>query len=273
MDRAIVRAAATQHGVVSYAQLVAIGLRSSGVGVRISAGRLHRLHRGVYSVSPPRLLAVKGRWLAAVMACGEGAVLSHMDAAALWELMSAPRGPIHVTIPTDNGRERRTSIVLHRALTLLPSQTTVRSSIPVTNPARTVSDLRRLLSRPRFEPILRRAEILRLDIGPQQEHIEEADRTELERRMLALCRRHGLPMPRCQQIIGAYTVDFLWPDARLVVEVDGWKTHGTRSAFESDRSRDAELQVAGYRVVRFTWRQVTENGPAVAATIRALLGT
>jgi very-short-patch-repair endonuclease len=120
--------------------------------------------------------------------------------------------------------------------------------------------------------LLRRAEGRHLDIGPQPERLPDPDRTELERRMSALCRRHSLPTPRTQVIIGPYTVDFLWPERRLVVEVDGWETHGTRSAFEDDRARDADLKVRGFDVVRFTWRQVTETPAVVVATLRALLG-
>jgi very-short-patch-repair endonuclease len=257
--------------VITYAQLVEIGLDSSMIAVRLRAGRLFRLHRGLYSIVPPKLLTVKGRWLAAVLACGPRAVLSHLDAAALWDLCRVGSGPTHVTVPTENGRKRRRGIALHRSSTLLPSQVILEDSIPVTKPARTLADLSRTLPEYRFAPILLRAEKRWPDIGSWGGGTEDPDRTELERRFLALCRRHSLPKPDCQVIIGPYTVDFLWPAANLIVEVDGWETHGTRTAFESDRARDAWLTSRGYRVVRFTWRQVKHDGTGVAQTVRAIL--
>jgi very-short-patch-repair endonuclease len=89
--------------------------------------------------------------------------------------------------------------------------------------------------------------------------------------MLSLCRRHRLPQPEVNVSVDRYIVDFLWADRALIVEVDGWESHRTRSAFEEDRARDARLAVLGYRVVRFTWRQVTDHGAELAGTIRALL--
>jgi very-short-patch-repair endonuclease len=147
----------------------------------------------------------------------------------------------------------------------------VENSIPVTTPARTLADLRRTLPHPQFLAALRRAEKRGLDTGWLPERVDDPDRNELERRMLALCHRHGLPKPLTQQIIGPYTVDFLWPGTNLIMETDGWEDHGTRSAFESDRERDAWLVAQGFRVVRFTWWQLTREGPKVAATLRRIL--
>jgi very-short-patch-repair endonuclease len=265
--------ASNRHGVVAFVELLGLGCSQSWIQRQVRSGTLHRLYRGVYSVVPPKLLTIKGRWLGAVLACGPGAVLSHLDAAALWELCRIGSGPIHVTVPNENGRKRRSGIVLHRTSTLPPGHTVVEDSIPVTKPRRTLADLRRTLPEYRFEPILRRAEKLQLDIGRQPGSAEDPDRTELERRFLALCRRHSLPEPDCQVIIGPYTVDFLWPERNLIVEVDGWEAHGTRSAFEDDRARDARLTSRGYRVVRFTWRQVMYEGPTVARIVRTILGS
>jgi hypothetical protein len=205
---ALATAVASRHGVFSLAQLVDAGGAGRWAARQVAAGHLHRLHRGVYSIVPPRLLKVEGRWLGAVLACGEGAVLSHACAAALWDLRAIPSGPIHVTVPTTAGRRRRQRIALHRSRTLLPGHAAVRRDIPVTSPARTLSDLRRTLPPDRFRAVLRRAERQLLDIGPQPEHVSDPDRSELERRMLALCRRHSLPLPLAQQPIGPYTVDF-----------------------------------------------------------------
>jgi very-short-patch-repair endonuclease len=273
VDREIARLAVDRpHGIFTMKHVAAANIGRTAISDRVRAGLLYRLHRGVYSVIPPRLLKIEGHWLAAVLACGPGAALSHLCAAALWELIRPPSGPIHVSVPTASGRKRRDGIVIHRSSTLLPSQITVENSIPVTTPARTLADLRRALPHYRCEPILRRAERLRLDTGPLHAGLDDPDRSELERRFQAVCRRHSLPMPDCQVIIGPYTVDFLWPEARLIVEVDGWDTHGTRSAFEADRVRDAWLTSQGYRVVRFTWKQVKYDGPGVARIVRAILG-
>jgi very-short-patch-repair endonuclease len=174
-----------------------------------------------------------------------------------------------VTVPGAGGRKQRNGISLHRSLTLLPSHTTRRSAIPVTKPSRTLADLRRALPAKEFAAALREAEYLRLPIGDRFE--PDRTRTELEARFLALCRRHRLPRPEVNVPIGPYTVDFLWAGRRLVVEVDGWEGHRTRSAFEEDRARDARLKVMGYDVVRFTWRQLTDEPRTVVATIRALL--
>jgi very-short-patch-repair endonuclease len=174
-----------------------------------------------------------------------------------------------VTVPGANGRKRRTGIRLHRSITLLPSHCTIRNAIPVTKPARTLDDLRRVSSAAEYAAALREAEYLRLPIGEQP----AADRTrsELERRFLRLCRRHRLPSPEVNVKVGRVAVDFVWRDRRLVVETDGWRAHGGRLAFEEDRARDVDLKLQGYEVLRFTHRQVTQEPSAVASTLRALL--
>jgi Protein of unknown function (DUF559)/Transcriptional regulator, AbiEi antitoxin len=271
--RGVVEVAERRYGVVTFAQLMALGLSQSWVARQVAAGRLHRLHHLVFSVVPPRLLRVEGRWLAAVLACGEGAALSHTGAAALWDLRGVPSGRVHVTVPTHAGRPQRPGIRIHRSITLLPSLVTVRRGIRVTTVNRTVVDLRRMLSPAQLRAVLRQAQIRRLDTGPQPQSITDPDHTELERRFAALGRRHGFPPPLAQQVIGPYTVDFLWPAQRVIVEVDGWHTHGTQTAFEDDRARDAWLTAQGYRVVRFTWRQVTREGPWVAKVVLGLLAS
>jgi very-short-patch-repair endonuclease len=271
VDRLIAQLAQRPHGVFTNRELLAAGMAWSCITDRVAVGLLHRLHRGVYSTVPPHLLKIEGHWLAAVYACGPDAALSHASGAALLDLRAIPSGPIHVTIPSRAGRRRRPGIMVHRSSTLLASDITVEDFIPVTTPARTLADLRRTLSRPQYLAALRRAEKRGLDTGLVPERLDDLDRTELERRMLALCRRHGISLPLTQQIIGPYTVDFLWPEAALVVETDGWGAHGTRSAFESDRERDAWLVAQGFRVIRFTWLQLTREGPRVAATLRRIL--
>jgi very-short-patch-repair endonuclease len=267
-DAAIARIAGRQHGVVTTAQLLAAGVLPSGISDRVVARRLHRIHRGVYAVGHPAL-SQAGEWMAAVLACGDGAVLSHRSAAALWRI-GPTTGLIDVTVHGDTGRARRRGITLHRSGTLLPSQCTLRSGIPVTKPARTLEDLRRVLPDKQFAAALREAEFLRLPIGDGL--APDGTRSELETRLLAICRRHRLPAPEVNVRLAGFVVDFLWRERRLVVEVDGWRSHRTRSAFEADRARDAQLKLLGYEVLRFTWRQLASDSEGAARTIRALLG-
>jgi very-short-patch-repair endonuclease len=176
-----------------------------------------------------------------------------------------------VTVPGSGGRRRRPGIAVHRSTTLTPSCRTYHGQIPVTTPARTIDDLRRVLRSDRFEAVLRRAELLRLDVGKQQDFEPDLTRSELERRFLRLCRRHRIAAPEVNVRVGAFLVDFLWRDERLIVETDGYRFHRGRWAFESDRTRDVELRLLGYTVVRFTHRQVVDESTRTARTLRALL--
>ena len=199
--------------------------------------------------------------MAAVLACGEGAVLSHTSAAELWGIRRRVRrlsdaggtrrtGPVHVTVPSTAGKRKRHGIVLHRSTTLIARHCTRRDGIPVTTPARTLSDLRPLLSPAQFAAAIREAEFLRLPIADVQagwRRRRPRTRSELEARFMALCRRHRLPRPEVNVAIDGYEVDFLWREQRLIVEVDGWDSHRTRSAFEEDRARDARLAAARLR--------------------------
>jgi hypothetical protein len=122
----------------------------------------------------------------------------------------------------------------------------------------------------RLDKALRAAEVLRLDTGDQAFEPDET-RSDLERRFLRLCRRHGVPPPEVNVTVGRFEVDLLWRAADLIVELDGFRHHGTRSAFERDRARDVELRLLGYEVLRFTYRQVRDTPGEVAAALRALL--
>jgi very-short-patch-repair endonuclease len=172
-----------------------------------------------------------------------------------------------VTVPGEG--KGRPGIKVHRSRTLLPSQVTRRLGIPVTNPSRTLSDLRRTLPPKRFAAALREAEFLQLPIDLNLK--PDGTRSDMEALFLALCRRHRLPKPEVNVRIGEYEVDFLWRDRLLAVEVDGWDSHRTRSAFEEDRARDLKLKLLGYEVVRLSWRQLTEMPAEVAAALRELL--
>ena len=268
-DLVIARIAARQHGVVSSAQLRLAGMSRPVVSKRANAGRLHRLHRGVYAVGHTRL-SFEGRCTAAVLALGDGAVVSHQSAATLWRLLPPSNGPIHVTLPGDGGRGRRAGIAIHRSPSLIAAVTTRRTGIAVTKPARTLRDLHRTVPRPVFRAAVRKALDLRLISSEDLRDPDDLTRSELERAFLALCRRHRLPHPEVNARVGPYEVDFLWADRGLVVETDGFRHHGDRAAFERERARDALLQSRGFQVLRFTHRQVMQRTPVVAA-LRPLL--
>ena len=267
VDAIVARIAARQHGVVTVHQLYAAGIDKDGVKRRIAAGRLHRVFRGVYAVGHAGL-SNDGRWMAAVLACGEGAVLSHRSAAELWSLLPRRAGLIDVTIPTSAGRRRRRGIRLHRSPSLPNAATTRRNRIAVTTPARTLADLRRAVPAEQFRKAVRQAEFLGFDLGAIP---TDGTRSELEQLLIRVCRRHRLSPPEVNAKVGRFTVDFLWRDRRLIVETDGYQGHGGRQAFEDDRAQDVELKLLGYEVVRFTHRKVTHDPDGVAVALRALL--
>jgi very-short-patch-repair endonuclease len=279
--------AARQHGVVEHSQLVELGMTKHTIGRWVRAGRLHRIHRGVYAVGHLRLTR-EGRFLAAVLACGPGAALSHESAAVLWGLRK-PRGPrIDVTVPTPGGRSRRGALIVHRSH-LAPNEVTVKDGVPVTTPARTVLDLADGLRRRQLERVLDEAAFLGLDLeglaprpgrrgrGLLRTVLASHDvgstwtRSKLEERMLALCRRARLPRPVVNGDIEGFEVDFHWPKAQLIAETDDWSSHRGRGAFERDRVKDAQLVEAGWRVIRITRSRLAREPQAVAAQLTRLL--
>jgi len=295
---AIADLAERQHGVIAAAQLYSLGLSETQVATRVRNGWLHRLHRGVYAVGH-RPMTREGRWMAAVIACGRDAVLSHWAAGDLWQITQS-RGAsdeersIDVAIPSQRGVARRRGLIQHRVPTLRREETSIRNGIPVTTPARTLFDLAALLPRRQLERAIDEAQRLGLCGQAQLEGIAERHagrvgagvlrrvleshlagstitRSELEERFLALCRGRHLPQPQLNVPLLDYVVDFFWPEAALIVEVDGHASHGTRHAFQADRDRDGRLTTAGYRVLRFTWWDVTRRPAVVADRVRRLL--
>jgi very-short-patch-repair endonuclease len=210
--------------------------------------------------------------MAAVLALGKAGFVSHQSAAALWGMVKPHTGPIHVTVPGDGGHRKRRGITIHRSHSLVAGVTTRRNGIAVTKPGRTLRDLHRTSPQTVFRRALRRALDLRLVSSADVRREAHLTRSELERIFLSLCRRHRLPQPEVNARVGGYEVDFLWRDRWLIVETDGFRHHGDRTAFEADRARDAHLQSLGFRVLRFTYRQVTEDRSAVVAALHALLG-
>jgi very-short-patch-repair endonuclease len=268
-DWTIAKLAARQHGVVSVRQLRAAGLGKHQVHHRARTGRLHPVHRGVYAVGH----AARGReslWMAAVLACGDGAVLSHVGAAALWGLLRPVDGPVDVSVSTHAGLRARAGIRLHRCRALPTAACTKRRGIPVTTPARTIADLKATLPPRLVRRAVRQAEIAGYRLGPDLK--SDRTRSDLERDFLRLCRRHGIPAPEVNVKVGRWTVDFLWRQGRVAAETDFYGYHRGRMAFRDDRARDLELRRHGLTVHRFSEEQVDERPSEVAADLRDALG-
>jgi very-short-patch-repair endonuclease len=238
-QRLIARIGARQHGIVTFGQLVWAGFSPSTISRRVREGWLHRLHRGVYAVGHTNL-SNEGRIMAAVLACGEGAVASHESAAYLWSMSPTCPPSVQVTIPSSAGRANRKRIVVHHSITLTPADTTRRRGIPATTAARTRQDLR-------------------YDRGPT--------RSGLERLFLRICRDHGIPRPEVNPKVGRYRPDFLWRAARLIVEVDGYRYHSDRRAFQVDRARDRYFQARGLAVMRFADEELELAPEGVARSV------
>jgi predicted transcriptional regulator of viral defense system len=295
VDMAIARLADRQHGVVSLTQLSALALTKSAVSKRTRAGRLHRVHRGVYAVGRPRLMR-KGRWMAAVLACGPGARLSYRDAAFLWDLRADNRATIDVSVPRPSARPKL-GIEVHTSVSLTAADVTEHDGVPCTTVARTLLDLAEVVDRRGLERAISEAERLRLfDLRAVEDVLSRANgrhsaavlravladleepaltANELEERFYAICKAAGVPRPQVNVWLviddgAAVKADFLWRTRRLVVETDGFGAHGTREAFERDRLRDQRLRLAGYDSVRFTRRQVVREPSRVETTLSAL---
>ena len=287
-DHAIAAIAARQHGIIGGWQLHSLGLSRESIQRRVRTGRLHRIHRGVYAVGHRRLTQ-RGRWMAAVLAGGECAHLSHRSAAALWGLLP-DRGEIHIT--TKRVLRKRDKIRFHTQ-SLQVDEVTTHDGIPTTTVARTLLDL--AATEPdQLERAFNEAEFRRLwdatgvaelvSRYPRRagapalamlihEGAKGITREELEHRFHALVERHDLPRPLRNQplTIGDRTFypDAMWPDAGLIVELDSRQAHDTTKRFDDDRERDRLLALAGYTVVRVTWKHLATD--RLATYLNALL--
>ncbi len=284
VDRAIAAFAERQHGVIARWQLASLGLGSAAIDHRVRSGKLHLIHRGVYAVGH-RVLSMQGRWMAAVLAAGSGAVLSHQSAAALWGIRSDNRISIDVTSPRK--LHRRSNLLPHCAV-LPPDEVTIHEGIPTTTVPRTLLDLASVLPRQAVQRAMTEADVQRLTdplslpdliarhprargVTKLRDHLPTITRLELEHRFHAFLTAAVLPRPHFNTHIEGYEVDIAWPEQRLIAELDGYAAHGTREAFERDRQRDRHLLLAGWRVTRITWRQLHDNPTTLAGELRALL--
>lgn len=285
------RIARRQHGVVARRQLVKAGFQDQAIKHRLARGQLHRTWMtGVYAVGRPELDRL-GKWMAAILACGPCASLSHRHAAALWGILGSARGAITVSIPAARYIHRR-GVDVHRRRGFGPEHRTVYRGIPVTKPAVTLVDLATVLDPDRLEAAVNAADRLglidpdslrrELDRLPRWPGVGQLRRTldrstlrltdsELERRFLRLLRRHRLPLPATGQIVNGFKVDFFWPELGLVVETDGWRYHRTPAQQRLDRRRDQAHTAAGLTSLRFTHGQVSYEGDSVVRALTAVI--
>lgn len=294
-ERAVAALAERQYGVVARRQLVACGMKKTAIGGWLRRGRLILIHRGVYALGHRRLQR-HGHWMAAVLAAGDGALLSHRDAAALHGLRRPHDGI--ATDVTTTGRVAKTAILAaHQAVSLAAEDRTNVDGIPVTTVARTLVDLAGVVGKQALAAALNEAERanvldvkeiervlertrgrrgrghanLRAVLHEHREHGPTLTRSELERAFLDLLEANDLPRPRTNVRRLGHEVDACWPTRRAIVELDGWHYHRTREEFEADRERDAELETAGWRVIRVTARQIANRPRTVVRNLRALL--
>jgi very-short-patch-repair endonuclease len=285
------RLAARQHGVVTRRQLVALGVSETMVRDRSATERLLRLHRGVYAVGHAQLRP-EGRWLAAVLAAGPDAALSHRSAAALHGIRESDAIDV-----TTTRRVKVRGVLIHRTTVLGVHDVTTRRGVQVTTLERTLVDLAAILPAAKVGKLLREIDRLgRLNAaalrdalgrtsgrgGPGRRALRAAldehtrlatslTRSELEDTFIALLDAHDLPRPLTNHKIAGMEVDAAWLDQRLAVELDGWAYHYDRASFEEDRARSARLAVAGWTLLRFTHAQVVDGPRQVAETLRELL--
>jgi very-short-patch-repair endonuclease len=275
--------------VVAQPQLIDLGLTPQAIYRRRLRGNLVALYRGVYAVGHVALTA-RSRDLAAVLACGPGAVLSHRSAGAMWSIRRTSSPRIEVTAP--RGRKGPAGITVHRSRVIHSEDRAAVDAIAVTSVARTLVDLADVLSLGALKRAMNEAELLGLfDLAAVERTLERLPnrrgrgrlrralqlylptaaftRSKAERAFIRLWADHGLPQPSANLAIAGEEVDLIWTDARLIVEIDGTAVHGTTRAFHEDRRRDRALAARGYQVVRVTAPDL-HDGAALAGEMKAL---
>jgi very-short-patch-repair endonuclease len=282
--------ASVQHGVVATWQLVALGYSYQAIRRRVASGWLHRIYRGVYAVGHTRL-TVKGRWMAAVLACGPGVLLSHHAAAALHDLQRPPAGKLDVTCTS---RHVVPGVRCHTVRSLHRDDRAQVDGIPVTSLARTLFDLAGMLRAQRLRSMLEEVErrelldgrllkaqldrgngrrgtaALRRAVGAMR-GVPRWTQSSLERDFLELIRAAGLPEPQTNVIVDGELVDVFWPERNLIVEIDGWQYHRTRRSFEDDRRKDAKHTLAARRTLRVTGTRIEHEPSTLIADLGVLL--
>jgi very-short-patch-repair endonuclease len=294
LDRAIGAMATRQHGVVAIWQLRALGLGARGVAHRVAAGKLHPVHRGVYAVGH-KILKTEGNWMAAVLACGPRAALSHHDAAELHGIRrrGSARTYVDVTVPTRAGR-KRDRIRVHAGGALRAQDVTIVDAIPCTSVARTLLDLADISDQHAVNRDVERAEHARLfHLRAVDELLARSNgrrgvtrlrtaidrwqptitRNDMEDAFLTICEHINAPRPRVNVWIPAVEkeVDFMFVEQRVIIETDGYEDHGSRQARERDNRRDRQLRGLGWRVEHFTWREIVHEPDTVAAALAEIL--
>lgn len=285
------RLADRQHGVVTRAQLLSLGMGARSIEHRLANGRLHPLMRGVYAVGRPSV-GKRGWWMAAVLACGPEALLSHRSAAALWGIRrertaEVRQRDVHVVVPRGNSKLRPGVRAHRRHGHAAPGKREV-DGIPVTNPVATLIDLAADLPDGQLEAAVNEADHLRLvdperlrdEIGvlPRWRGSNRLRRlldkptitlttTELERLFLPLALKAGLPSPLTQAWLDGYRVDFYWPDLGIVVETDSLRYHRTPFKQANDKRRDNAHAGSGLTTLRFTHGQIVHEPAYVLKTL------
>lgn len=282
-----------QKGVLARRQLVALGVPRQTIDRWGREGRLVRIYRGVYALGAAPLTA-SGRLLAAALAYREGALLSHLSAAAHWNPLRTSAARVDVTVPKGSRQSARPGIRLHHA-DVHPHDRILKDSIPLTSPMRTLLDLAEVVSLARVREAFEQSQRIglfdrrKLEAVAQRGHgrhglkplrvllAEARDdppdlRSKAEAALLDLIRETGLPEPQANVVVAGLTVDFYWPGHRLVAEVDGYSFHRSRDAFENDHARTERLLSAGLDVRRFTARRVLKERRAVKASLLDALG-
>jgi very-short-patch-repair endonuclease len=275
-----------QHGVVARRQLLSLGFHPRAIEHRVRKGRLHPVWTGVYAVGRPELNR-QGRWMAAVLACGLGAALSHESAAALFGIRDAENGRIEISVPTRRD-PHRPGLIVHRRAAVEVER---RRRIPVTTPVCTLVDLATRLTVEQLERAVNQADILDLT-DPEalrsaldglagrpgvamlrsvlDRHTFTPTDSELEQRFLPLAQSAGLPLPETRRYLNSFKVDFHWRELGLVVEADSLRYHRTPAQQARDRRRDQAHAAAGLTTLRFTHAQITFEPDHVRATLSAV---
>jgi very-short-patch-repair endonuclease len=289
-DAAIWAIVRRQHGAIARRQLLQLGLSPHQIERRIASGRLHPVWRGVYAVGRP-LLGRRGRWMAAVLACGPGAVLSHDSAAALWGFGTEQGALVDISVPSRR-RSRRPGIQAHRRTEAVLGNVATKEGIPVTSPTQTLIDQATRLGPKQLERAVNeadkldcvKADVLRssLDhhrgqpgVAPLRGLLDpltfRLSDSELERLTRQLALATGLPVPETKALVNGYEVDFFWPELGIVLEVDGLRYHRTPSQQKRGLERDQTHLAAGMWPLRFSHWQIKYDSPRVRRVLSSTI--